>query len=709
MNPPDCSTTDNTTERAATPDELASNPFLQNEFSIRWSLLVPERMEEGILTALQAAEAVVERLAGTPPATPTFANAVLALEDATRPLNLAWGKVEHLNSVANTPAFREIYARLLPRVTAFFTSVTLDPRLWAMLQRYAATAGAAALRGPEKRLLEEMLADFSENGANLDGVSKTRLGEINARLAELTQRYSENVLDATNAWSRLVNDAALLDGLPATALAAAADAATAAGSPGAWRFTLHAPSISPVLRYAKNEAFRRECWEAWAQIGGAGTAHDNTALAAEILALRHEKARLLGKESFADFAVARRMARNGDRALRFVEELHGRVQGRFLGEAAELEAFKAAATGGAGGPLAPWETGFWAERQRRALHDFDDEALRPYFPVGGVLEGMFALFGRLFGIRVADRTGTVETWHPEVRFYEVRDSATGVHLGSFYTDWFPRETKRGGAWMNHLITGGPRADGSRAPHLGLMCGNFSPPVGGGEPLLLHDEVLTIFHEFGHLLHHILSESPHEALAGTRVAWDFVELPSQLLENWCWHGEGLACFSRHHATGEPLPAALLQRLVAAKNFRAATAMMRQLAFGKLDLELHHHYPKTKDLEPDDLWNRELRDYQPPLSQATPSMARHFTHIFGDPLGYAAGYYSYKWAEVLEADVFTRFLREGLLNESTGRELREKIYAKGNTKPPEDLFRDFMGRDPDPSALLLRDGLADPPQA
>ena len=375
--------------------------------------------------------------------------------------------------------------------------------------------------------------------------------------------------------------------------------------------------------------------------------------------------------------------------------------------------------------LHPWEFGYWSEKMRREKYDFDDEALRPWFPVDGVIAGMFRLFGGLFGIQVVARdtyhvdqiTGAktvvraaeprvdgapICVWHPEVRFYEVRDGDR--LLGSFYTDWFPRESKRGGAWMNFFRTGGPRPDGSFAPHLGLMCGNFTPPVAGKEALLNHDEVTTVFHEFGHLLHHLLSEVEVESLSGVRVAWDFVELPSQILENWCWEEESLAVFARHHETGAPLPSDLLAKLDAAANFRAASTCMRQLAFSKLDLDLHIRAEELRGRDLDSHWNEDFADWQARTTRRGPAMARRFNHLFSDATGYAAGYYSYKWAEALEADAFTRFLKEGVLNPQVGRELRAKVLAKGNSEPAEKLFRDFMGRDLDPEALLERDGLA-----
>lgn len=704
------------------------HPYLSQDFLIRWSTLCLDTMQADIELALKNAAEKIEAVCAQTAEEMSFAKTVLGLESATRELNHAWGKVEHLNSVCNSPEFREVYGKLLPQVAAFSTSITLNPRLWAVLKNYAETAEAKELAPVARRLLDETLADFRENGADLPKEGKQRLEEINAELAQLTQKYAEHVLDATNAWEKIVTDPALLDGLPESARAGAAAMARGKGigSEGkpAWRFTLHAPSVTPVLQYAKNDTLRKECWEALAQIGAKGE-WDNTALVWQILELRDEKARLLGKKNFADFAIARRMAQSGGKALAFVEDLHARVRPFFLRETEALEQFKAGKTGAAAAPLTPWENGYWAELQRQEKYAFDTEALRPYLPIGGVIDGMFELFSHLFGVRFQQRATVwldpvsgektifsataacrseaepVEVWHPEVKFYEVRDGEK--HLGSFYTDWHPREPKRGGAWMNFLHTGGPRSDGSFAPHLGLMCGNFTPGVDGAEALLTHDEVLTIFHEFGHLLHHVLSEVPYESLSGTRVAWDFVELPSQLLENWCWQNESLGRFARHYQTGELLPEELLKKLVAASNYRAATATMRQLSFAKLDLELHVHYPRYKGRDLDEIWNNDLADYHVRTTQSVPSMAQRFSHIFSDPLGYAAGYYSYKWAEVLEADVFTRFLKEGVLNEKTGRELRRKIFSKGNSEAPEKLFRDFMGREPDLTALLAREGL------
>ena len=700
------------------------HPFLTSEFLFPWSRLTPNQVEPDIRSALAQSKASVAALKKLSGRELTFAQVLLGLESATRDLSRAWGLVSHLDSVLNSPALRQAYNALLPEVTEFYTALTLDAELWAVLRAYAATPEAQALTGVRRRFLEETLADFRENGADLPADQKKRLAEVNAQLAQLTQKYTENVLDSTNDWELFVEDVKALEGLPESALAAAKQSATAKGRPEAWRFTLHAPSIFPVMQYAKQEDLRRRCWEGTGQVG-LKAPWDNTTLVREILTLRQEKAQLLGKKHFADFTTARRMAQTGASALKFIEDLARRIRPKFQQEVTELEAYRAQQAGETARPLHPWEFAFYAEKLRREKHGFDDEALRPWFPVDGVIAGMFQLFGDLFGIKIVSRdvvyidpatqakqvftaaaprleSAPVEVWHPEVRFYEVYDGAR--HLGSFYTDWFPRESKRGGAWMNFFRTGGPRADGSFAPHLGLMCGNFTPPVAGQQALLTHDEVTTVFHEFGHLLHHLLCEVEVESLAGTRVAWDFVELPSQILENWCWQEESLALFAKHHQTGEPLPAALLAKLEAAANFRSASVCMRQLVFSKLDLDLHIRTLELKDRDLDTQWNQDYAEWMARSSRPGPAMARRFNHLFSDPTGYAAGYYSYKWAEALEADAFTRFLKEGVLNAKVGRELRTKILAKGNSEPAEKLFRDFMGRDLDPEALLVRDGLA-----
>lgn len=698
--------------------------FLADDFLIDWAKLTPERVEPELREALANARKSIDAYKSQGPADVNYAKTLLGLEKASQQLDRAWGLVSHLDSVLNSPELRKAYNALLPEVTAFYTSIALDPAVWSTLKAFAECSEGKGLKGVRHRFLAETVAGFVESGADLPPDKKVRLVALNAKLAEITQKYTENVLDSTNSWEVFVTDEKRLAGLPESARAAAKQSALSKERPEAWRFTLQGPSMLPVIQHAEDAELRREIWEASSRVGHTGS-WDNTALVREIIQLRHEKAQLLGKASFADLVTTRRMVETGARALSFTDDLHKRVKARFDTESKELEVYRAKKQGDAARALFPWEFAYWSEKMRRELHGFDDESLRPWFPVDGVVKGMFSLFGGIMGFKVVGRdavyvdskTGErriiraaeprmeaapVAVWHPEVRFYEVRDGER--HLGSFYTDWFPRESKRGGAWMNFFRTGGPQADGSFAPHLGLMCGNFTPPLPGKQALLTHDEVVTVFHEFGHLLHHLLCEVEVESLAGVRVAHDFVELPSQILENWCWYRESLDLFARHYETGEPLPDDLLAKLDAAANFRSASTCMRQLAFGKLDLDLHLRAAEAATIDLDKHWNETMRGWLPASGIKIPSMARRFNHLFSDATGYACGYYAYKWAEVLDADAFSRFKKEGLLNPKTGRDLREKILAKGNSEPAGDLFHSFMGRDPDPEAMLVRDGLA-----
>jgi oligopeptidase A len=684
---------------------MSSHPFLNSEFKIRWSELTPAAIAGDISLALERAEAAVGAIATLDLGALTFANTFLALEQATEELTVAWGKVTHLQSVADSPALREAHNAMLPRVSAFYASIPLNPALWARLKAFAESSAAATVTGIHRRLLDETVKDFRQAGADLPAAQRHRLEALQSELAQLTQQYSEHVLDATNAWELIVTDEARLKGLPEHAKAAARESARRKDKEG-WRFTLHQPSLEPFMTYLEDEGLRRQMWEASAALGAAG-AHDNTALIGRILTLRAEKAALLGKAHFADLVLERRMARNGAAAWAFLTDLQGRGAAAFARECRELEEFRAEATGGTVRRLAPWDVALWSERMRKARHAFDQEALRPYFPIDRVIAGLFELASRVFGLRVEARpAGYAEVWHPDVKFYDLFDRA-GRHLGSFYADWHPRESKRGGAWMNYLITGGPRPDGSRAPHLGLICGNMTPATEGRPALLTHREVETVFHEFGHLLHHLLGEVAVKSLNGVNVAWDFVELPSQIMENWCWERESLDLFARHYQTGAAIPEDMFRRMMAAKNFRSACALMRQLALAKLDLALHLRtgaFAGLADVEP--TLRAEVADCLVPTEPPAPTIVKRFTHIFADPVGYAAGYYSYKWAEVLEADAFTRFRREGLFNAEVGREFVDKILSRGNAVEAADLFRSFMGRDPDLGALLERCGLVAP---
>ncbi len=685
---------------------MANQPFLDPTFAVRWTQHTPEQIGPAIEAALSGAQSAIDSIAQRDLAALTYANTFLALEQATEELNYAWGKVTHLQSVDDSPALRDAHNALLPAVSAFSARIALNPALWLRLKTFAATPAAAALTGIHRRFVDETVEEFRQAGADLPEAQRARLETLQTELAEVTQKYGENVLDATNAWELVVTDASRLRGLPEHAIATAKRSAEAKGlgtpEAPAWRFTLHQPSQEPVMTYADDEILRREVWTAATAVG-AQAPHDNAALVQKIIALRDEKARLLGKTHFADLVLARRMAGSGDQALAFIADMHRRAGAAFVRECAELEEFKARQTGAPRAVLKAWEVGYWSEKLRQERYDFDDEVLRPYLPMDRVIAGLFDLAGRVFGLRITERpAGSVEVWHPEVKFYDLHDAA-GRQLGSFYADWYPREPKRGGAWMGYLVTGGPQPDGSRAPHLGYICGNLTPPAEGKPALLAHDELETIFHEFGHLLHHLLGEVEIKSLNGVNVAWDFVELPSQIMENWCWQRESLDLFARHHETGAPIPAEIFQKMTAAKNFRSACATIRQVQFARMDLLLHMRAPEfaTGDIEAQA--RALVADCMIPTEPAGRTIVKRFGHLFSDPVGYAAGYYSYKWAEVLDADAFTRFQREGVFNAQVGAEFVAHILSQGNSAEPAELYRRFMGRDPDLAALLVRNGL------
>ncbi len=693
------------------------HPFLAPDFHIRWSTLVPAAVEPDIRHALDCAKQNIETICDQDPSTANYESTFVAFEKASELLNDGWGRLNHLDSVCDSPAQREALGKMLPEVTDFYSSLALNERLWAVIKAVGESPEIATLSDVQQRFVAETLADFRNSGADLPADQKERIAAIEAELSQITKEYSEHVLDSTNAWELVITDESQLAGLPDSAKAGAAANARAKGIAtdefSAWRFTLQFPSMFPIMQHLHDDTIRHQVWEASSKVGAVGE-FDNTALVWQILVLRHEKASILGHEHFADLTLLRRMAKTGATALSFIENLHTRIHPAFLSEYKQLSQYKAAKSGQPIASLEPWEVAYWAEKQRQENYDFDEESLRPYFPVDGVMAGMFEIASRLFGITIRQLetvhyepgsapdtllTGVVEAWHPECAFYEIHDSKTAAHLGSFYADWHPRESKRGGAWMNSLHTG---ALGE--PHLGLIIGNMSPPIDGKPALLTHREVETIFHEFGHLLHGLLSEVAVKSLAGTSVPWDFVELPSQIMENFCWDRESLDLFARHFESGAAIPEDLFAKMIAAKNYLSASGFMRQLAFAKLDLELHTRVTDFLGEDLDAVDREVLADYLAPLKTPSPSMMRRFSHLFSSPTGYAAGYYSYKWAEVLDADAFTRFQEEGVLNPETGAAFREHILSKGNSAAPDELYRRFMGRDPEQEPLLIRAGLA-----
>jgi len=673
---------------------MSDNPILSISFAIPFDRVRPEHVEPGIRQLLaQANERIGAIVADRAPR--TFANTMLAMEKSTENLDYAISVVRHLEAVATSPALRAAWNAVEPETSAFYARIPLNDGLWKQLKAYAETEEAKSLTGAKLRFLTKTLDSFRRCGAELDAAGKARLAQIDVDLSKWTTKFSENVLDSTNAWELVVTDEKSLAGLPPSAMAAARQSAESKGRTG-WRFTLQAPSFTPAITYLQDAGIRETLYRA--NIARATESErDNRPVIVRILELRREKAALLGFADFADFVLHDRMAHTGAHAMAFIEDLKTRTDAAFARENAALEAF-------AGRRLNPWDISYYAELQRRKLFDFDEEQLRPYFPAEPVVDGMFAIVEKLYGINVRARTG-VPVWHPDVRYYEVFDH-DGLLLGAFYADWFPRETKRDGAWMDGFITG-VDTPGRFEPHVGCVCGNMTPPLGDKPALLTHREVETIFHEFGHLLHHVLSRVEVKSQGGTAVAWDFVELPSQIMENWCWEREALDMFARHYQTGATIPEDLFRKMTGARTYRGANLQMRQLGFAFVDLKLHREYdPAGSAPDGSDVcrFARDiLQQFNPAALPEDYAMIAAFTHLFASPIGYGAGYYSYKWAEVLDADAFTRFRTEGIFSREAGSAFRENILSKGDSEDPAELYRRFMGRDPDPSALLTRSGL------
>jgi oligopeptidase A len=681
------------------------NPLLSGDFRIPFHRILAEHVEPGINNALATAQSEVEAMTADD-TEPTWSSTIERLDRALEQLSEVVGPVGHLVGVNESPELRDAYNAVLPEMSTFWSSIPLDRGIWRRIKAYAATDEAQALKGIRRRHLDKTVRDFERAGADLPADTKTHLQSLQVDLAQLQQKFSENVLDATGAFDLLITDESRLGGVPDAAKRRFRVKAEEKEEDG-WLLTLEYPSVEPILKHCVDRELRQEILIAYTTRCRDGE-FDNRPLMAKILRLRDEIASILGYDGFPDFNLADRMAGSGTRAIEFERDLVERTRPYWARDVDDLRAH--AATLGID-KLQPWDISFVSEDLRRSRYDIDDESMRPYFPLGRVLDGMFEIAHRTFGFRIVEAV-IKEVWHEEVRFYEIFDDAD-VMVGAFYTDWFPRKEKRPGAWMNNFVTGGPRPEGF-APHLGVMCGNFTPPEGDAEALLTHREVQTMFHEFGHLLHHCTSRVEIPSRAGIHVAWDWVELPSQLMENWTWEREALDLFARHYETGEAFPDDLFERMVAARRFLGGWAQMRQLSLGTVDLALHQELApalRTEAGEDPDasvdarqgeetmvFGQENFAQFAPDPHFANLHILTSFSHLFAG--GYAAGYYSYLWSEVLDADAFTRFRAEGIFNRETGRSYVQTILSRGDSADPDDLFLEFMGREPDAGALLER---------
>ncbi|MDH4558917.1 oligopeptidase A [Pseudomonas sp. BN417] len=677
----------------------SSNPLLQDFDLPPYSSIRPEHVQPAIETVLADNRAAIAALLEQQDGTPTWQGLVLALDELGERLGRAWSPVSHLNAVCNSAELRAAYEACLPKLSEYWTELGQNRELFQVYEALASGPEAAGFEVAQKTILEHALRDFRLSGIDLPADQQERYGEIQMKLSELGSRFSNQLLDATQAWTKEVHDEAALAGLTDSAKAQMKQAAEAKGL-GGWLITLEFPSYYAVMTYADDRALREEVYTAYStrasdQGPNAGQ-HDNGPVMAEILVLRQELARLLGFAHFSDLSLATKMAESTDQVLGFLRDLAKRSKPFAAQDLEELRAF-AAERGVA--DLQSWDVGYFSEKLREQRYSISQETLRAYFPIDKVLSGLFAIVQKLYGIEIRELSG-FDTWHPDVRLFEI--SENGQHVGRFFFDLYARANKRGGAWMDGARDKRRSTRGELiSPVANLVC-NFTPAVGDKPALLTHDEVTTLFHEFGHGLHHLLTRVEHAGASGINgVAWDAVELPSQFMENWCWEPEGLALISGHYQTGEPLPQDLLDKMLAAKNFQSGLMMVRQLEFSLFDFELHAtHGDGRSVLDVLETIRDEVAVMRPP---AFNRFANSFAHIFAG--GYAAGYYSYKWAEVLSADAFSRFEEEGVLNPATGRAFREAILARGGSQEPMVLFVDFRGREPSIDALLRHSGLTE----
>ncbi|WDI28479.1 oligopeptidase A [Glaesserella parasuis] len=675
-----------------------SNPLLNNTSLPKFSQIQPEHVVPAIEQLIQQCRDTIEQVSQIN--TPTWENFYLPQAITGDKLSRAWSPVGHLNSVKNSSELREAYQACLPMLSEYSTWVGQHQGLYQGYVKLKNSPEFATYSLAQKKAIENSLRDFELSGISLPADKQKRYGEISARLSELSSQFSNNVLDATMGWDIVIEDEADLKGLPESALEGAKLSAQSKEKSG-YRFTLEFPSYLPVMTYCENRELRQKMYEAYntraSDQGPNAGKWDNSALMAETLELRLELAKLLGFENYAELSLATKMAENPTQVVDFLEGLANRSKEQGKKELAGLKAFAKENYGVS--ELQPWDIAFYSEKQKQALYAINDEELRPYFPEERVLSGLFELVKRIFGMRVEEQK-EFDSYHENVRFFNIFDETDRLR-GSFYLDLYARENKRGGAWMDDCINQKRLADGSLQKPVAYLTCNFNKPIGDKPALFTHDEVTTLFHEFGHGIHHMLTEIDVGDVSGINgVPWDAVELPSQFLENWCWEEDALAFISGHYQTGEPLPKEKLTQLLKAKNFQAAMFVLRQLEFGLFDFRLHMSEPKENIvLDTLKAVKAQVAVVELPTFVRTP---HSFSHIFAG--GYAAGYYSYLWAEVLSADAFARFEEEGIFNREVGQSFLDNILTRGGSEEPMVLFERFRGRKPTLDALLRHKGIA-----
>ncbi len=674
-----------------------SNPLLTPAALPPFSAIKAEHMVPAIEHLLERNRARIAELVEQPMT--DWQSLVGEIEHLNDELAQAWSPVSHLNAVRNSDEVREAYNACLPKLSEYFTELGQNEKLYQAFEAFSASDAFQKLSSPQKKVITNSLRDFRLAGIGLEKEKQQRYAELQLKLSELTTKFSENVLDATQGWVKHVTDEADLAGLPEHVLVAAKSAAEERELEG-WVLTLDFPVYYAVMLQAESRALRKEFYTAYAtrasDQGPTAGEWDNSNLITEILTLRLELAQLLGFANYAEYSLATKMAQSTDQVVQFLEDLAARSRPQAVNELDELRAF--AKESGNLESVEAWDLTFYAEKLKQQRFNISQQELRPYFPLPRVLNGLFEITDRLFGVKV-EEIAEFDTYHADVRLFEL--SRDGEVLAHCYLDPFARSGKRGGAWMDDCRVRRQKDGTVQLPVAYLVC-NFTPPLKGEPALLTHDEVTTLFHEFGHGIHHMLTQMEHADISGINgVAWDAVELPSQFLENWCWEPEALALISAHYQTGEALPQEKLDRLLEAKHFQSGMMMVRQLEFSLFDFILHRDFEpgKTEVQTVLDKVRAEVAVMTPPSFNR---FQHSFSHIFAG--GYAAGYYSYKWAEVLSADAFSRFEEEGIFNAETGESFRKAILEKGGSEEPMELFVEFRGREPEVDALLRHSGIA-----
>ncbi len=628
-------------------------------------------------------------------------NLLQKLEDRDDLLNQAWSPASHLHSVADNDELREVYNACLPKLSDYSTEMGQNEDLFHAYETIANSDEYQSLSTAQQKIITNALRDFRLSGIDLDTKAKQRYKVIQQKLSKLQTRFEENLLDATHAWKKLITDEKQLSGLPDSAIALAAQTAKNDDKEG-WLFTLDFPSYMPVMQYADNSELRKEIYLAYVtrasdQGPKAGGDWDNSKVMLEILKYRTEKAKLLGFETYAHYSLATKMAESPEDVLDFLTDLAKRTHDYAQKEFDELKQF-AKETDNVS-ELEAWDVAFYSEKLRQKKFDISQEMLRPYFPADQVLEGLFAITNKLYDVTIKQRSG-VEVWHKDVLFFDIFDSA-GKIRGSFYLDLYARQHKRGGAWMDECIVRKKSVSSLQDPVAFLIC-NFTPPIDGKASLLTHDEVTTLFHEFGHGLHHMMTRVDYSGVSGINgVPWDAVELPSQFMENWCWEKEALNLFARHVESGDLLDDDIFEKMTRARTFQAGMQMVRQLEFSLFDFRLHLEFASNGSLDIQDLLNEVRQEVAVVKAPDFNRFQHSFSHIFAG--GYAAGYYSYKWAEVLSADAFSKFEEKGIFDKATGREFLQLILEQGGSREPMDLFIEFRGRKPSIEPLLRHSGI------